>query len=231
MDYVRSYTYVFSSPRWFLNMLFELVCQLIPIIGPIVLLGYRYEVIQELHISAGKRYPDFDFNRFMAYATRGLWPFITQMLASLPLTLVFVCMYFIMVAGVFALVDKNNADVVIPIAFGVFFLAVILFSLAIALVLIPAALWAGLAQDFKPGAIWNFLREYWNLVLWDTVLATAVNAVFAVLVAFAGLLLFCVGYIFAIILIVMAQTHLTWQLYELYLERGGTEVPLKLDGE
>lgn len=231
MDYLRAYSFVFVSPRWFLNLLFEFVCQMIPVIGPIVLLGYRYEVIQELHISGGKRYPDFDFNRFMAYATRGLWPFIVQMLASLPLTLALVFAYFFMIAAVFALVDQTNADVIIPLTFGTFFLFIVAASLALAVVLIPTALWAGLAQDFKPGAIWNFLREFCSLVLWDMILALLVNTVLAIFVAFAGMLLFCVGYLFAIVLIVMAQTHLTWQLYELYLERGGTEVPLKLDGE
>jgi len=231
LDYLRAYTYVFDSPRWFLNLLFELVCQLIPVIGPIVLLGYRYEVVQELHVSGGKRYPDFDFNRFMAYATRGLWPFIVQLLASLPLTLVLVFLYFAMIAVVFALVDQTNANVVIPLTFGAFFLLVTAGSLALAVVLIPAALWAGLAQEFKPGAIWNFLREFCDLVLWDMVLAMVVNAFLGIAVAIAGMLLFCIGYLPAIILIIMAQTHLTWQLYELYLERGGTEIPLKLDGE
>jgi hypothetical protein len=32
---------------------------------------------------------------------------------------------------------------------------------------------------------------------------------------------------FATALMMMAQGHLLWQIYELYLQRGGTPVPLK----
>jgi hypothetical protein len=43
----------------------------------------------------------------------------------------------------------------------------------------------------------------------------------------AGLLLCCVGILPATALILVAQYHLFYQLYELYLQRGGEPIPLK----
>jgi len=48
MRYLQSYTFVFSSRNWVTNMLFAILCSFIPAIGPILLIGYLFEVIEAL---------------------------------------------------------------------------------------------------------------------------------------------------------------------------------------
>src|SRR5262245_33154304 len=48
MDYLGSYRFVFRSRNWATNLLFATLCSLIPAIGPIVLMGYFFEIIEYL---------------------------------------------------------------------------------------------------------------------------------------------------------------------------------------
>src|SRR5262245_53573473 len=85
LQYLRMYNYVFENPNWVMNVLLTAVCTLIPVIGPIVMMGYQYEIMISLLMSGGARYCDFDFNRFADYLLRGLWPFLVGLVASLVL--------------------------------------------------------------------------------------------------------------------------------------------------
>ena len=48
-----------------------------------------------------------------------------------------------------------------------------------------------------------------------------------VAIEFLGMAACCIGLYPAIALIMFAQLHIEYQLYQLYLERGGSEIPLK----
>src|SRR5713101_7324917 len=81
--YLRAYKFIFDSKNWFLNVLMGVVCGLIPIIGGIVYSGYLFEVIDALHEDPDHHdFPDFDFNRFMTYLMRGLWPFLAELIIT-----------------------------------------------------------------------------------------------------------------------------------------------------
>jgi hypothetical protein len=47
------------------------------------------------------------------------------------------------------------------------------------------------------------------------------------LLVMVGYMVFCVGAYAAIALIFVAQAHMYYQLYELYLARGGEPIPFK----
>src|SRR5690242_10219852 len=61
MRYLRSYLFVFDSRNWVLNLLFISLCTFIPIIGPMVLAGYFFEVIESL-LRRGPRGRDGSFD-------------------------------------------------------------------------------------------------------------------------------------------------------------------------
>jgi uncharacterized membrane protein len=44
---------------------------------------------------------------------------------------------------------------------------------------------------------------------------------------FVGLLVFCVGMYVALALVTLANAHIYFQLYQVYLSRGGKPIPLK----
>src|SRR6266446_4488508 len=102
MRYCRAYQYVFISPKWLNNLGFGVLCQLVPLLGDIVLLGYHFEMIEAMIHDGEENYPDFDANRLLPYLTRGTWPTIVELLGAIPLLLlffVFVVIYVVAVLG------------------------------------------------------------------------------------------------------------------------------------
>ena len=72
MQFGLAFGYILNRTGGFANLLLMTVCNLIPIVGPIVLLGYRAEVAQALLRDGElRRHPKFDFDRFIEYLTRG----------------------------------------------------------------------------------------------------------------------------------------------------------------
>src|SRR4029079_9337309 len=78
-EYLRAYNYVFENPNWVVNILLWALCLLaahfVPVVTWLILLGHFFEIVISLHQTGGKRYPDFDLNRFGEYLARSVWPF------------------------------------------------------------------------------------------------------------------------------------------------------------
>ncbi|MFN4261527.1 MAG: DUF4013 domain-containing protein [Gemmataceae bacterium] len=234
MRYLRSYQFVFDSPKWHLNLLFGAVCQLIPVIGPIVFMGYMYQMIAVLHQRrTDQEYPDFDFNRFMPYLTRGVWPFLMSLIVLFPLGFLLGIVYAILgftaaaMTGPAGASDGEGAILLLGfLCFYVFLLAVIF---AVSIALIPMMIRAGFSQELAFGASWQFAKDFLARVWKEMVLALLFVWATSLVVIFAGMLLCCIGIYPAAALIAYASHHLYYQLYELYLERGGTLIPYKED--
>src|SRR5262249_7236057 len=152
----------FDSPNWLLNLLIGMLATLVPIVGPIVLSGYHYEIIEALHLRGDADYPDFDFNRLVNYLMRGLWVFIVQLIVTLP---------FVVVGMVFGLVfallgaatqtgsrPDSGPPVVFFLGMGLWFVILLVGGLAVGLVSVPMSLRAGLAQDLGAAFSWPFIR-------------------------------------------------------------------------
>ena len=227
LRYGEMYSHVFENPNWLANVLLAGVCLLIPIVGPIVVLGYRCEVIDHWNKYSQATYPNFDFGRFSLYLSRGIWPFLVLFIGgflAVPLVIATYAIGFL----VFILATSfgpEGALVGTILSFLVLFLGIILSMMLIGLVLVPMELKAGMQSDFAAGFDLTFIKGFIALVWKETL----VGFLFLYLANFAlglvGLLMFCVGIYFAIAIGVMAQTHFQHQLYLLYLRRGGTPVP------
>jgi hypothetical protein len=59
------------------------------------------------------------------------------------------------------------------------------------------------------------------------ILAQLFVVISGMIVGTIGLLVCCVGFYPATTLVMLAQAHIWFQLYQLYLARGGTPIPLK----
>src|SRR5208283_1842191 len=95
MHYLDAFRVPFQSPKWVQNILLMAVCILIPVVGQIVLMGYMFVVIEALHEGRKRPYPDLDFGRFVPYLTRGAWPFLVNLVVTLPFALVFMILYLV----------------------------------------------------------------------------------------------------------------------------------------
>ena len=229
IEFLRSVRYVFEHPEWFKGLLLLAVFMLIPVLSQPMLFGYVYEVVEHRHRKLPGPYPLFDIRRFAAYVTRGIWCYL---LVNLMATLLIPVFQFTLQGGMFAsmAIIQSNRDVgplIVGIAAPLVLTGLFVFLLAVSIVLEPLFLRAGLTQDFALtfNFRWavDFVRRMWletlliNLFCW---LASAV-------LTLVGCALFCVGALVAAALMSLASGHLTWQLYELYLARGGEPIPLK----
>jgi len=229
IQYLRMYQYIFENPNWVMNVLLAALCGLIPVVGPLVLLGYQYEIVLAMLTSGGVRYPDFDFNRFADYLQRGLWPFLVQLVASVviaPLMLVFIIPMFVLM-GAAAGAGEDAAPFVFLIGIPLLMIILIPISILPALVLLPMQMRAGLAQDFAEGFNFGWVMDFVKKTWLEMFLGLLFLSFTALILAILGVLACYVGLFVVMPLIFLAQAHLLYELYLLYLSRGGTPIPLK----
>lgn len=229
MRYLHSYRFVFNSPNWALNLLFVMLCLVfIPVVGQIVAIGYFFEMIEYMHRRGSDGvYPDFKFERFVKYLTRGLWPFLAEFLISMILLPVIGVGYFAIVfMWIFASEKKFPVETA-AIATVAIVLVAAAVMLATALVRLPIYLKSGLQQEFAAGFSLSFFRDIYSRIGWTIFVTLLFEMVSALALTVVGLLLFIVGVYPAAALVAYAQHHLLYQLYGEYLKAGGMPIPLK----
>jgi hypothetical protein len=230
MDYQRSYKFIFEHTNWLVNVALVFVCQfIIPIVGPIVCLGYFGEMIEHLHQRNPRGpYPNFDFGRFGDYLKRGIWPFLAAVVGSMILVPVIFAVIFVM-GAIPALVGENGRESGLIVG-AIFMVMMVLYFAIIILLnvfLVPILLAAELTQEFAAAFNFNWILDFLRRVWKELLLSAMFLTVTALGLTFVGALLCCVGIYPLTTLIFFAQTHLYYQLYELYLARGGQPLAIK----
>ena len=236
MNYIASVTDFFKSPKWLPNLLLGGVCMLIPIVGPLVLMGWH---IGALYGRSTPRdfaaYPDFDFSNFGKYLERGVWPFLVQLVVSLVLI---PFMWVAMAAPMFFMLAFTSGGSgaggpqVEPsglVVAGMVTLMIVGYTIGITLMILlskPLMLRAIITQDFGAAFDLGFVKRFIVLTWKEQVLATLFLMVAGMILVIAGMMALCVGMYFAIGLLAFCTYHLDRQIYDLYLARGGEPVPL-----
>lgn len=219
MQYQLAFGFILNRTGGAVNLLLITVCNFIPILGPIVLLGYRAEVAQTLlRDDELRRHPKLDFNRFMEYLTRGVWPFITSLIVGVAAAV------FVGIAAVVAIgigIAANKPELALILTYAFMFPILIISMVASA----PMTFHAELSGKFDLGAEFRFALSFWKIVGGQAIIAMLVFIPLSILVAIGGLLLCFVGVYPASALTQMAGQHILVQLYALYLERGGDPIP------
>jgi hypothetical protein len=227
MKYIYSYRFLFESPKWLTNLLAAVVCQFVPILGQMVLAGYAFEIIEALHRRKGSPYPDFDMNQLMKYLTRGVWPFLVQLVVGLPFAVIIMIGYVGCLGVGFALGGANDHPAVLFLFLMLFYLLVFVLSVLVTFVMMPLTLRSGLIQDFKPAFSVDFAKDFINRVWLEMILLELFLLGTGIVLSMVGMLACGVGIYPAAALMAYAHYHLLYQVYELYLERGGMPIPLK----
>jgi hypothetical protein len=94
------------------------------------------------------------------------------------------------------------------------------------LVLVPLKIRASLTQDFAKSFDFGFVKRFVALTWKEMVLSSLFVMAASIVLVPLGMIVFCVGSYFALVLVYFSWTHLHKQLYALYLSRGGEPVPL-----
>lgn len=230
-QYQEMFGYVFQNPNWLMNLLWcglcILVAGIIPIVPYLVLFGYQFEIIEALHRRRGTTYPDFDTNRLGEYLTRGIWPLLVAFIVGAVVGLLIVMPIFMIGMIVVSALFANEQQIIGMLAMFLLWAGMMVAMAALNFLMVPMILRAGLTQELGEAFNFGWIKHFVSLV-WKEILLGGLFLVLGQMVAtFVGLLLFCVGIYFTMALVMLAQAHFMWQLYELYLERGGEPIRLK----
>ena len=230
MQYWRAYTYVFDHPDWIRNVLFILICQFIPLVGPLVLIGYQFDVVESLLRANPAPYVAFDFNRFVEYLTRGLWPFLVGFVVAIVLVpLVYIAFIGLFFGGA-ALVSAAGEDAAGPVMavfMGIGFILYFAFLIGLNMILQPMMMAAGISQEFNAAFNLTYVRTFLRTA-WKEMLLSGLFLMFSgMFCALGGVIVCFVGVYFSAVLIAYAQAYMHYQLYCVYLSRGGAPLALK----
>jgi len=212
-----------------MNLLLGGVCVLIPIVGPMVVLGWLVTGFWARQDENFETFPDFDFSYFGKYLERGLWPFLVAFVASMVMVpLLWLLMIPTMLIGGLSSGghEANAASCLGVVALILMMLAWAIMFFGLMLVLVPLKIRASLTQDFAKSFDFGFVKRFVTLTWKEMVLSSLFVMGTGLLLVCLGLIVFCVGVYFASVLTYFSWTHLHKQLYALYLSRGGEPVPL-----
>jgi len=237
MEYMRAYNYIFENPDWMKSVLFMallFIPAMIPGVGIIVnlfYLGYQFEVIDSLLKSQGRQYPTFDFGRMGDYLGRGIWPFLVNLVGTVvlfPIIYIGLLVAGLLVSGITSAAGESLGPIlgmVLGLIVGVTFIGI---TFAAMFVMVAMILRAGLTQEFGAAFqfdwIKDFCRRMWLEMLLSGLFMMATGFVLEIL----GVIALCIGLLFVIPLLFLAASHILYQLYVVYLSKGGIPIPIKL---
>ena len=215
MQFGLAFGYVLNRTGGFANLLMITLCQFIPVVGPIVLLGYRAEVsLALIHDREIRRHPKFDFNRFGEYLGRGIWPFL------IGLVLAFGMIFCIgLTFGAALLLTIALKQPVIGMIVDLIGYAMSIFGFM--MISAPMTFHAEITKRFDLGGAFRFAKDFWLTVGGQVIITGIIYVFMAWFVMILGLLCLIVGIYPAQSLVQMAGQHLLVQLYLEYLDRGG----------
>jgi hypothetical protein len=227
VDHRRALSFVFARPQWPNTVLMLTLAVLVPLVGPIVAMGYQAVLVE--HIARrgdDNSWPLFDFARLADYLQRGLRVFLVSMVLSFVVTPIALVVLFVG-NGVAVLLYDADAAWTIAVVGCVVILESIVFVLVMAASLaLMTPLWLRACLDSDLGAAFDFafvrdfLARCWKqLLVSHTLLMLA-----SVALMLAGMLACFVGMFPAIALTMLVQAHVYAQLYRVYLSRGGRDV-------
>ena len=136
IEYFAAFNYFFEHPEWINSLLMGSICMFIPMLNGLILAGYRYEIVEMKLRFPDQPYPKFDFARFSQYLTRGIWPFlidlIVQMILVFPMLIV---IYGSMIGIAIAVANNERVGLIVT---AVIVPLVILFVMTVSVLLSTA---------------------------------------------------------------------------------------------
>lgn len=229
-QYLRAMQYVFENPNYMNNLLFCGLCALIPVIGSLMVLGYMCLVMEDLIATQGTRYRDFEFGKLGDYLGRCLHPFLVSLVGGLVVGGAIFVVYIggiMMVALASGGAGEEGGGIVAVILMPILFIAVITLQILGQCMLTPMGIRAALTQDIGEGFRFAWAWDFFQRTKLEMILTAFFLILSAMVAEFVGLLMCCVGILFTMMVVAYGQAFFAYQLYQLYLSRGGQPVQIK----
>jgi hypothetical protein len=225
MKYMESITDFMKSPKWMTNLLLAAVCCIIPIVGPMVVLGWLITGFWCRRDESPATFPDFDFGKFVEWLQRGLWPFLVAIVASIAVYILFL-IPLVVVSVVLGGGSSHDGGMLAALGGLIIMGLELIMFLAMIFVLKPLMLKATLEQDFVKAFDFAFVKRFVTLVWKEMLIAAIFLFAAGMVLGIAGMIALCVGIFLVPPILYFANVHLDKQLYNLYISRGGPPVML-----
>jgi len=223
MNYMRGFKYIRDREKWVTNVLLGTVCLLIPVIGQIVFTGYMFEVVESLlKDPERKKYPDFDFNRFTEFLSRGVWPWLAQFLFGLIISIPLTILGMVVLFASIAVAHGKPWGIIVGELF--MFLVIVPLSMLLSVVIWGPEFHAGMTKQFQFGPMIEFGKSFFSklkreMIITGLVLVGFIFVAMILMIVTCYIAAFFIGPVF-----MYAKYHWLLQMYELYLQRGGKPI-------
>ncbi len=230
MRYLYSLTFVKEHPEYLSNVFLATLLQFIPIVGPIALYGYVYEIVAA--VIKGEQYPKFEFDRFMPYLKSGVWTFVVGFIGVF-VFFIFFALVSLVVGGVaagfgMAIGPEEDGSVMAIVQVAVMFIGLPVGGVLAGLVMRPMTLRAVLMNDLGAAFDFGFVRQYVALTWKEQLLSSAFLLLVMPFALLIGMLACFVGMYFTLTWIWFSIAHLEAQIYRLFVARGGKAIEIKI---
>jgi len=211
-----------TSQKW-MTILWLCVCNLIPIAGPMVMMGYLFRRFARVRTLGEEE--DFNIDHFMDYLWAGLHPFLVGMVASLILMIPLMIFMMVFMFGFVAAAQGTGSGAVFGIGMLLFYVFLFLAMAMFYMILIPMQLRAGFEQQFGAGFNMAFVKSFvakegFSLLKWYLLLS-----LIAIPAMFLGFCAFFVGAYVVIAVFTFVTWHIVFQHYDDFIAKGGEAVP------
>lgn len=228
MEYLKAFRFLFDDPNWGMNLLLGSVLMLIPIVGPIVFMGWQLRIMQHLVKGEASPIPRFDFSDFGFYLGKGVIPFVVSLLVMLPFFFIIFILIFGSIFGIGAMTAQHLPGEYIAV------IGVLAFVMVFALGFFPMAVFgiaaltrAYLTEDFGPAMNLSKIMQYAGAVWKRVLIAYLIFLPLSFVLMFVGMAALYVGMYPAMVIMNLAWVYITWEIYQLYLQEGGEPIPMK----
>jgi hypothetical protein len=216
MEFGRAFSFAFDDPDWLKKVGIAALVFLIPVIGPMVLMGWGLEITRRVINNHPEPLPNWD--DFSIFVSKGFQAFVVTLAYTLPIILVVICNYGLSFGMIAATVssDSSNSGIignVATIASLCLSCFVILFAIAAGF-MIPAAM-GNLASTGELGAAFRF-NEVFGLVRAAPgayLLEMLGVGLASIILSPLGMLTCGIGVLITTSYITALQSHLTGQAY------------------
>jgi hypothetical protein len=236
---IEAISFLFANEDAWTNLGIGFVFLIIPLVGPIALLGWQTEIFQRLARRHPRPIPKLSFSDFNVYIGKGVPAFLVQMLVAMPIGIGvgFIAGIANAMASFASAASRRGSHATTFDPTPIYIVLVVIGLLVLALIPLvtlvsnAATTRAEITQEIgpalQPGPLFAYLRGS----LWPAMLGLFLYSFVATGAVMLGLVLCFIGLYPAIILVRVGMVHMRWQIYESYLARGGARIPLKLHPE
>lgn len=214
MEFGRAFSYAFEDSEWIKKVGIAALVFLIPLVGPIILMGWSLEIIRRVILDDPLPLPDW--SNFGGFVGKGFKALVVVLAYALPVILVVICGQAITFGSAAALGENSDAAGTVALVAGICMGCFALIFGILAGLLIPPAL-GNLATTeevgaaFRFGEVFGLLRSAIGPYLISIIIISLVSPILASI----GSLVCGIGALAAVAYTQVITSHLYGQAYKI----------------